>query len=162
MPGEDELTAAAKSRLPPMLFGWIRSDRRLGRPKGEAGDGFTVTVRRREATTYRDRGHGIYDAVPGGWAGPAITVPCFAVPDEEQMHVVSFRAPEVHLTEPLDGYYQVRVGLTKAWKRDGMLAKLWSGYLQVWPPFVNIKIWSSDPIGSVDFEVQHKPFLLFR
>lgn len=162
MTGERLSAEALDKRLPPMLFGWIRWDRGLGRPKGTAGDGFHVTIRERLATTYVDRGHGIYDPTPGGWAGPDVTVPCFDVPDEEQMHVVGFRAPDVHLTAALDGYYHVRVSLTDSWRRDGLFGKLWGGYFEVSPAFCNVLVWPSQPFCSVEFLVQHRPFLLAR
>jgi hypothetical protein len=85
--------AAAKLKLPPMPFGWIRLDHSLGRPQGDAASGFAVTIRERGATAFRDRGHGIYDQLPGGWTGPPVAVPCVAAPDEDQMHVVSFGHP---------------------------------------------------------------------
>lgn len=152
----DKLTATAVLKLPPMLWGRIRWNKTMGSPVGDTATGFRVTCEEHTATQFRI-GRAGPEPIPGtGVWKPAVTVPCWSVPDEGSMHVVAFRVPDVHLTMFPDGKYRVRAELTGNWADP--LVQVRSGYRRIDPLAFQVVLTQERHLESVDFEVVYEPW----
>lgn len=156
MPKSDILSAAAVVRLPPMLFGYIRWNKIMGSPVGDPATGFRVLSEEHTVTQFR-MGPAGPEPIPGtGIWKPAISVPCWKVPDEGDMHVVAFRVPDVHLNAFPDGKYRVKAELTGNWGESLLHVRI--GYRRIEPLAFHVALTKEHQIRSVDFEVVYEPW----
>jgi hypothetical protein len=150
------LSDDAVMRLPPMLFGRIRWNKSLGAPVGDATTGFRVLVEEHTVSQFR-MGPGGPEVVPGtGIWLPTVTVPCWAAPDEGDMHAVAFNVSDVHLNGFPDGQYHVKCELTGNWEES--LLRLAFGFRRIEPLGYYRALTKEQHIVSLDFEVVLEPW----
>lgn len=99
------------------------------------------------------------EVIPGTgiWKTISDALPCHALPDEGDMHVVGFSVPDVHLNAFPDGAYRVTPTLSGKWSRSLLQRRL--GFRQVEPRSYVVALTEGQHIRSVDFEVVHQPWL---
>jgi len=151
----DVLSEHEVRRLPPMLFGRVRWKRSLGAPVGDPATGFKVLSEEHTVSEFRISASGP-EVIPGtGIWKPAVTVPCFAAPDEGDLHVVAFQVPDVHINGFPDGKYRVRVELTGNWGEPPIQAIL--GFRRVDPNMYLVALRNDQHIVSLDFDIVQEP-----
>jgi len=150
------LTDKEVLKLPPMLFGRIRWLKGLGTPIGDPASGFKVLCQEHTASQFRIGAAGP-EVVPGTgiWKDP-VSVPCYAAPDEGDMHVVAFHVPDVHLTTFPDGKYRVRAELTGNWADPLLQVRI--GYRRMEPIAFYVVLTPERHLQAVDFEVVYEPW----
>ena len=144
-------------RLPPMLFGSIRWHKGLGTPVGDPCSGFRIIVDEHTVSQFR-MGPSGPEVIPGTgiWINRTQSAPCWAVPDEGDMHVVRFNVSDVHLNGFPDGKYRVAAELTGNWSETRLQMML--GYKRIDPLSWYVSLTKDRHIVSVDFEVVHEPW----
>jgi hypothetical protein len=144
-------------RLPPMLFGSIRWPRGLGAPVGDPCSGFKIIVDEHTVSQFRIGASGP-EVIPGTgkWINVTQSAPCWATPDDGEMHVVRFNVPDVHLNGFPDGKYRVAVELTGNWSENRLQVML--GYRRIDPLSWYVSLTKDRHLVSVDFEVVHEPW----
>ncbi len=148
------LSDDAVLRLPPMLFGRIRWNKSLGGPVGDLSTGFRVLAEEHTVSQFR-MGPGGPEVIPGtGVWKPAVSVPCWAAPDENDRHVVAFNVPNVHLNGFPDGKYRVTAELTGNWGESRLQVML--GFKRIEPMAYYVTLTKDRHIVSLDFEVVHE------
>jgi len=152
------LTDKEVLKLPPMLFGRIRWLKGLGTPIGDPASGFKVLCQEHTASQFRIGAAGP-EVVPGTgiWKDP-VSVPCYAAPDEGDMHVVRFNVPDVHLNMFPDGKYRLTAELTGNWSETPIARML--GYRRIEPLGFYVSLTKAQHLVSVDFEVVHEAWHL--
>ena len=155
MPTSKFLSAGEVAKLPPMLFGKIRWNKGYGSPVGDSCSGFRIFVEEHTASQFRIGPDGP-EVIPGTgiWKVTTASAPCWAAPDEGDMHVVRFSVPDVHLNVFPDGKYRIKPELTGNWAQSRIQQML--GYKQIEPLAYYVSLTKDRHIVSVDFEVtQH-------
>ena len=155
MPISEILSDEAVLRLPPMLFGKIRWSKGLGGPIGNPCSGFTIFVEEHTVSQFRMGPDGPeVIAGTGIWRVAIDSAPCWTAPDEDDMRVVRFNVPDVHLNGFPDGQYRIKPQLTGNWGVSRLQVML--GFRRIEPMAFYVSLTKDQHIVSVDFEVvQH-------
>ena len=154
------LTAGEVAKLPPMLFGKIRWHKGLGSPVGDPCSGFRIAVDEHTVSQFRIGKSGP-ERVPGTgiWKVAMPSAPCYAAPDEGDMHVVRFDVPGVHLNGFPDGKYRIKPELTGNWGKT--LIPMLIGFKLIEPLSYYVSLTKERHIVSVDFEVVQHAWSVF-
>jgi hypothetical protein len=143
-------------RLGPMLVGYIRWPKSIGRPSGSLSSGFRVKVEEKPVTEWRMTPDGLPTPYPKPWRTISDDYPTSPLPEEDGSYGVFFRVAEAHTTV-LDNRYRVNVSLAGRW--GGSLLFQLAGRRRMEPPLGYIVALPPDnPIRVLEFTVVRRPW----